>query len=103
MSNIARIEALTSRIKGMKARAEAGASIGTQGLLTAGGGVIGGALEARMPHIPNTNMSTAGVLGGVGVLAAMSGFFGTQSKRVGQVCSGVLAYACGKEAFTYFS
>lgn len=104
MSNLARIEALTSRIKNMKQRAEKGAAIGTRAVLTAGGGLIGGAIDAKLPKIPNTNLDTAAVGGGLGVLAAMSGFFGDEhSNHVGAISAGVLAYALGRESREYFS
>ncbi len=102
MSNLARIEALTSRIKNMKVRAEKGARIGTQSMLTSGGGLLGGLSDAKMQKIPNTNLDTAGVVGAIGVVAAMSGFFAEHSDSVGSACSGTLAYVLGRETREYF-
>jgi hypothetical protein len=103
MSNLARIEALTTRIKNMKAQSAKAAKVGTQSILTSGGGLLGGVIDAKLPKIPNTNLDTVGVAGAIGVLAAMTGFFDEHSDSVGSVGSGMLAYCLGKEAREYFS
>ena len=102
MSNLARIEALTSRIKNMKASAQKGAAIGTQSMLTSGGGLLGGLIDAKMSKIPNTTLDTAGCLGAVGVIAAMSGYLGPHSENLGATFAGTLAYVLGRETKEYF-
>jgi hypothetical protein len=102
MSNLARIEALTTRIKNMKERAQKGARIGTQSMLVSGGGLLGGFIDAKLQKIPNTNLDTAGVAGAMGVVLAMSGFLGEHSDAAGAACSGTLAYVLGRETREYF-
>jgi hypothetical protein len=102
-ASLARIEALTTRIKNIKAQSAKGAAIGAAGMLTAGGGLLGGIIDAKMQKIPNTNLDTAGVLGGLGVVAAMSGYFGAQSDAVGNAGAGMIAYILGREAREYFA
>jgi hypothetical protein len=102
-ASLARIEALTTRIKNIKAASAKGAAIGASSMLTASGGLLGGVIDAKMSKIPNTNLDTAGVLGAVGVVAAMSGYFGAQSDAVGNAGSGMLAYILGREAREYFA
>lgn len=102
-NNLARIEALTTRIKNIKAQAAKGAKIGTNSALTAVGGLGGGFLRAKFKTIPNTNLDTATVTGAGGVVLAMTGFFDEHSDHIGSLSAGVLAFALGREAEEYFS
>jgi hypothetical protein len=101
-TNLARIERLTSQLKNIKAASAKGARIGMQQMLTSGGGLLAGIIDAKFSKIPNTNVDTAGVVGGLGVIAAMSGFFDDHSDNVGAASGGMLAYVLGREAKEYF-
>jgi hypothetical protein len=102
-ANLARIERLTSQLKNIKAASAKGARIGVQQMLTSGGGLLAGAIDAKFSKLPNTNVDTAGVLGGLGVLAAMSGVFDDLSDNVGAASGGMLAYVLGREAKEFFA
>jgi hypothetical protein len=101
-ANLARIERLTSQLKNIKAASAKGAKIGLQQMLTSGGGFLGGMLDAKMSKIPNTNVDTAGALGALGVVVAMSGFVDEHSDYLGSASGGMLAYVLGREAKDFF-
>lgn len=103
MSHLARIEALTSRLKNVREKSKQGVKIGTSAAITVTGGGAAGALEAKMPTLPNTNVSTAGALGAAGVFAAMSGFLDEHSDHLGNFAGGMLAFVVGKETEKYCS
>jgi hypothetical protein len=101
-TNLARIDRLTSQLKNVKAASAKGAKIGLQQMLTGGGGLLAGVIDAKFSKIPNTNVDTAGVIGGLGVIVAMSGFLDENSDNIGAASGGMLAYVLGREAKEYF-
>ncbi len=101
-ANLARIERLSSQLKNIKAASAKGAKIGVQQMLTTGGGFLGGMIDAKLSKIPNTNVDTAGALGAVGVVIAMTGFLDEHSDFVGSAAGGMLAYVVGREAKDFF-
>ena len=101
MGNIEKIERLTSQIKNLKVAGAKAARIGTNGVLTGGGGAVAGFVHAKLPKVPNTNLDTAGAVG-VGLLIAAAGdVFDNYSEHVGAFAGGMLAYAAGRETYTY--
>jgi hypothetical protein len=102
MSNLATIQRLSTRLKTIKESSAKGARIGTQQILAGGGGMLAGFIDAKFSTIPNTNLDTAGVLGALGGLAAVSGHFEDHSDSVGAVAGGMLAYVLGRETKEYF-
>lgn len=101
-SNLATINRLTTQLKNIKVDMAKGAKIGMSGILTGGGGLLAGVIDAKFSKIPHTNIDTAGVIGALGVLGAMSGFLDEHSDNVGAAAGGMLAYVLGREAKEYF-
>lgn len=103
MSNLAKIERLTSQLKNIKQHAAAGARIGMHSMLTVAGGGAAGILDAKLSKVPNTNLDLAGLIGSGGVIAAVTGFFDQHSDGIGAWSAGMLAYVTGREAKEFAS
>jgi hypothetical protein len=103
MSALTKLERARATIDRLKSASAHGAKIGAAQVLAGGGGLIAGAIDAKFSKIPNTNLDTAGVLGGLAALAAMSGYVDEHSDNLGALAGGMLAYVLGREAREYFA
>lgn len=96
MGNIEKIERLTSQVRNLKLAGEKIGARVTSGVLATGGGGIAGLIDGtKLRTLPNTNVSTAGVLGAGLLMAAAADLFDKYSEHVGSIAGGMLAYATG--------
>lgn len=102
MSNLSKVERLTTQLRSVRADLKAGAKVGVQSILTVSGGVVAGWCYAKHPVVPNTTFPMAGALGSGLVLGAMAGLFDDYSDQASAVGSGLLAVVVSKEAEKYF-
>jgi hypothetical protein len=103
MASLAKFERLRSQLSNARQEIKAGARIGTTSLLTNGGAIIAGWINAKMPVIPNTEFPTNGLLGSGLVVASMAGLFDEYSDHAAAVGNGLLAPLIAKESEAYFS
>ena len=80
-----------------KEKAKAAARIVNTSMLTVAGGAAAGAIEAKMPYVPKTTVPTPVAIGGVLVLAGMTGLLEEQSDVATAFGSGMLAAMAARE------
>lgn len=102
-TSLTKLERAKNQLAKWKEASAKGAKIGTQQVLAGGGGLLAGAIDAKLSKIPNTNIDAAGVIGGALALAAMSGYVDDHSDNLGALAGGMLAYVLGREAKEYFA
>jgi hypothetical protein len=100
---LAKLDNVRAQMRRIKEASQHTVKIGSHSFVTAGGGVIAGALDAKFPKLPNTNVDTAGVVGVLAILAGMSGMAGEYDDEAAAFGSGMLAYLAGRESREYFS
>jgi hypothetical protein len=103
-STLAKLEAMTSRLRNMREDLKAGAKIGAMSLLTVSGGVVAGWCYADPDRefVPNTTFPLAGALGSALSLGALAGLFDTYSDQAAAVGAGLLSVVVAREAEKYF-
>jgi len=95
-----KLERLQNYVKNVKVEGERIAREGIESVLVVGGGVASGALQAKMPKIPGTQIDSDGAIGfGLSVLA----IFGILGKEGGRYASclgnGLMAANAARETY----
>jgi hypothetical protein len=92
-----KLQRLRSQLSNVKESAQAVARLGTDSLVVVAGGAAAGALAAKMPLIPNTQIPTVGAVGSAIVALAMSGVMDDQADRAALFGAGMLAAMAARE------
>lgn len=93
----ASVERLKTRLASMREDAKHATKVGVASLVVVGGGAAAGAISAKMPYLPGTQVPTAAALGTALVAAAMTGLLDEQGDNVAAFGSGMLAAIAARE------
>jgi hypothetical protein len=102
MSNLARVERLKSALSVARGHARETARLGTSALVTVGGGVAAGWINAKYPTFANTTVQTTTALGVLAIACALSGLCDEYSDEVCSLGAGMLAAQAADESEKYF-
>lgn len=91
------LERYKSRLANLREEAKHATRTGVQSLVIVGGGAAAGALAAKMPYLPGTQVPTAAALGAGLVTAAMTGMLEDQSDNIAFFGAGMLAAIAARE------
>lgn len=92
-----KLERLRSQMANMREQAKHATRVGTESLLVVAGGAAAGALEAKLPFLPGTQIPTAAAVGVALVAGAMSGMLDDQADNAAMLGAGMLAALAAKE------
>lgn len=92
-----RLQRLRSQLANVKESAQAVTRLGTDSLVVVAGGAAAGALAAKMPLLPGTQIPTAGAVGAGIIALAMSGVMEDQADRAALFGAGILAAMAARE------
>lgn len=88
---------LKARLANVKNEAKHATKVGVTSLVVVGGGAAAGAISAKMPFLPGTNVPTAAAVGSAMIAAAMTGMLDDQSDNVASIGAGMLAAVAARE------
>lgn len=88
---------LKARLANVKNEAKHATKVGVTSLVVVGGGAVAGAISAKMPFLPGTNVPTAAAVGSALVAAAMTGMLEDQSDNAAGLGAGMLAAVAARE------
>jgi hypothetical protein len=88
---------LKARLANVKNEAKHATKVGVTSLVVVGGGAAAGAISAKMPFLPGTNVPTAAAVGSAMIAAAMTGMLEDQSDNVASLGAGMLAAVAARE------
>lgn len=92
-----KLERLRSQMANMREQAKHATRVGTESLLVVAGGAAAGALQAKLPFLPGTQIPTAAAVGVALVAGAMSGMLDDQADNAACLGAGMLAALAAKE------
>lgn len=92
-----KLERLRSQLANMRTEAKHVAQVGTRSVLVVAGGAAAGAIQAKMPFLPGTQVPTAGVVGAGLITLAMSGMLDDQGDNAAFFGAGLLAAIAARE------
>lgn len=87
-----------NQLANMRAEAKHVAKVGTSAVLTVAGGGLAGAIQAKMPFLPGTQVPTAAAIGFGLVALSMSGMLDEQGDAAADIGAGMLAALAAREA-----
>lgn len=88
---------LKARLANVKNEAKHATKVGVTSLVVVSGGAAAGAISAKMPFLPGTNVPTAAAVGSAMIAAAMTGMLEDQSDNVASLGAGMLAAVAARE------
>jgi hypothetical protein len=89
---------LKAQLANVKQEAKQAAKLGISSTVIVGGGVIAGALAAKMPYVPKTAVPSAAAVGSGLILLAMSGTLDEHADNVALLGAGMLAAVAARES-----
>lgn len=93
----ASFDRLKARLANVKNEAKHATKVGVTSLVVVGGGAAAGAITAKMPFLPGTNVPTAAAVGSALIAAAMTGMLEDQSDHVASLGAGMLAAIAARQ------
>lgn len=93
-----KLQRFSSQLKNLRSEAKHVAKVGTSSVLIVAGGGLAGAVQAKMPFLPGTQVPTAAALGFGLVALAMSGMLDEQGDAAADIGAGMLAAMAAREA-----
>lgn len=90
---------LEHRLRSSREKAKLAAMQTNGALITVVGGAAAGFIDAKYPHVMDTNFPTNAALGLVALAAGLMEAFDSESHLAVDVGAGLLAYQAGKMAF----
>jgi hypothetical protein len=93
----ASFDRLKSRLASVRNEAKHATKIGVTSLVVVGGGAAAGAITAKMPVLPGTNVPTAAAVGSALIAAAMTGMLDDQSDNAAAIGAGMLAAIAARQ------
>ena len=91
------LERYKNRLANLREEAKHATRTGVGALVVVGGGAAAGALQAKLPYLPGTQIPTAAAVGAALVTAAMTGMLEDQSDHVASFGAGMLAAITARE------
>ncbi len=92
-----KLERLRTQLSNLRGEAKHVAQVGVRSVLVVAGGAAAGAIQAKMPFLPNTQVPTAGVVGAGLITLAMSGMLDDQGDNAAFFGAGLLAAIAARE------
>lgn len=93
----ASFDRLKARLANVKNEAKHATKVGVTSLVVVGGGAAAGAITAKFPLLPGTNVPTAAAVGSALIAAAMTGMLEDQSDNVASIGAGMLAAIAARQ------
>lgn len=93
----ASFDRLKARLQNVKAEAKHATKVGVTSLVVVGGGAAAGAITAKFPVLPGTNVPMAAAVGSALIAAAMTGMLEDQSDNVASIGAGMLAAIAARQ------